>query len=71
MKAALITGQDRLELLDFEQPRPSPTGVVVDITYCGICGTDVASYPDRAPPQSGGLRPRVGRHDQRHGLHRA
>src|SRR5215213_7937090 len=44
MKAALITGQARLELLDFEHPRPSPSGVVVDITYCSICGTDVASY---------------------------
>ncbi len=44
MKAALITGQEQLELLDFEQTRPIPSGVVVDIAYCGICGTDVASY---------------------------
>jgi (R,R)-butanediol dehydrogenase/meso-butanediol dehydrogenase/diacetyl reductase len=44
MKAAMITGQHQLELLDFEQPRPTPSGVVVDIAYCGICGTDVASY---------------------------
>ncbi len=44
MKAALITGRQQLDLIDFDEPTPSPTGVVVDIAYCGICGTDVASY---------------------------
>jgi (R,R)-butanediol dehydrogenase/meso-butanediol dehydrogenase/diacetyl reductase len=44
VKAAMITGQGQLELLDFDEPRPAPSGVVVDLAYCGICGTDVASY---------------------------
>jgi (R,R)-butanediol dehydrogenase/meso-butanediol dehydrogenase/diacetyl reductase len=44
VKAALVTGRQQLDFVDFDPPRPSPTGVVVDITYCGICGTDVASY---------------------------
>ncbi|WP_320779920.1 zinc-dependent alcohol dehydrogenase [Streptomyces sp. CRN 30] len=26
--------------------RPAPDGVVVDITFCGICGTDVHGYTD-------------------------
>ncbi len=44
MKVALITGRERLEFLEFDTPVARPSGVVVDIAYCGICGTDVASY---------------------------
>ncbi|MDH4171014.1 MAG: zinc-binding dehydrogenase [Acidimicrobiia bacterium] len=44
MKVGLITGQATLELLEFAEPEPAVDGVVVDIAYCGICGTDVHAY---------------------------
>jgi (R,R)-butanediol dehydrogenase/meso-butanediol dehydrogenase/diacetyl reductase len=47
--AALITGKGQLELREFAEPAPSDTGVVVDIAYCGICGTDVHAYQSGRP----------------------
>jgi (R,R)-butanediol dehydrogenase/meso-butanediol dehydrogenase/diacetyl reductase len=44
MRAALITRAERLELVDVEVAPPGPGTVVVDITLCGICGTEVGSY---------------------------
>ncbi len=44
MHAALITGPGKLEVRDFADPTPADGGVVVDITYCGVCGTDVHAF---------------------------
>ena len=49
MLAALITGASTVELLEFPEPTPAPAGVVVDIAYCGICGTDVHAYQSGQP----------------------
>lgn len=42
--AALITGEQTLEYRSFPAGPPPPGCVTVDITLCGICGTDIASY---------------------------
>lgn len=42
--AALITGQQSVELRPFAPAPPQPGCVTVEITLCGICGTDIASY---------------------------
>ena len=44
MHAALITGKERVELVEFAEPDPFPGGVVVEIDLCGICGTDIHAY---------------------------
>lgn len=44
MHAALITGRHQIELREFPEPTPATDGVVVDITACGICGTDVHAF---------------------------
>lgn len=49
MQAALITDQETVELLDFPEPVPEPEQVVVDITYCGICGTDIHAFQTPGP----------------------
>lgn len=49
MHAALITGAETVELVEFPDPTPAPTGVVVDIAYCGICGTDIHAYQSGRP----------------------
>src|SRR5262245_65681144 len=42
--AALITGQETLELQRFPRTSPPPGCITVDISLCGICGTDIASF---------------------------
>lgn len=49
MHAALITGKETVELVEFPDPTPAPTGVVVDIAFCGICGTDIHAYQSGHP----------------------
>ncbi len=49
MHAALITGHRRVELVDFDDPQPAPGGVVVDISLCGVCGTDVHAFVSGEP----------------------
>lgn len=42
---ALITGQQQVEIREFATPEPQgDDGVVVDITLCGICGTDIHAW---------------------------
>lgn len=49
MHAALITGKEQVELIEFDEPVPAADGVVVDITYCGVCGTDVHHFQSGRP----------------------
>jgi (R,R)-butanediol dehydrogenase / meso-butanediol dehydrogenase / diacetyl reductase len=42
--AGLITGKETLEFRTFDAAAPQPGCVTVDISLCGICGTDIASY---------------------------
>jgi len=49
MYAAVITGQHRVEVIEVPDPVPAVNGVVVDITLCGICGTDLHAYQSGAP----------------------
>lgn len=49
MIAALITGAETVELREFPDPTPPDVGVVVDIAYCGICGTDIHAYQSGRP----------------------
>lgn len=44
MEALLITGKHQAEMVEFPDPTPAADGVVVDIAYCGICGTDIHAY---------------------------
>ena len=44
MYAALITGKETVEMVEFPHPTPAATGVVVDVAFCGICGTDIHAY---------------------------
>ena len=44
MQAALITDKEKIEFVEFEPSDPESNQVVVDIIFCGICGTDIHSY---------------------------
>ncbi len=49
MEAALVTGKNKLELVEMPMPVPTPGSAVVDIAYCGICGTDLHAYQSGEP----------------------
>lgn len=49
MRAAVITGAGSIDLVEVPEPLPTAGGVVVDITLCGICGTDVHAYRSGHP----------------------
>jgi (R,R)-butanediol dehydrogenase/meso-butanediol dehydrogenase/diacetyl reductase len=49
MQAALVTGKSAIELVDFPTPEPTAGKAVVDVAYCGICGTDLHAYQSGAP----------------------
>jgi len=49
MQAGLVTGKGQLELVEFPDPEPSPGKAVVEIAYCGICGTDLHAYQSGSP----------------------
>ncbi len=49
MRVGLVTGKHTLELRDMPQPTPLPGKAVVDIAYCGICGTDLHAYQSGEP----------------------
>ncbi len=49
MRAAVITGRHQLELRDVATPTPLADQVVVDITRCGICGTDIHAFQSGNP----------------------
>ncbi len=49
MHAALITGKGEVELREFEAPTPGDGCAVVDVAFCGICGTDIHAFQSGNP----------------------
>jgi (R,R)-butanediol dehydrogenase/meso-butanediol dehydrogenase/diacetyl reductase len=49
MRVGLVTGKEQLELVELPDPEPSPGRAVVDIAYCGVCGTDLHAYQSGEP----------------------
>jgi (R,R)-butanediol dehydrogenase/meso-butanediol dehydrogenase/diacetyl reductase len=52
MQAAIITGRQQIESRAFPDPVLRSGGAIVDVTWCGICGTDVHAFysGDPYPP---------------------
>lgn len=44
MKALSITGVKKIEYLDIDIPKISDDEVLVKVSYCGICGSDIPRY---------------------------
>jgi (R,R)-butanediol dehydrogenase/meso-butanediol dehydrogenase/diacetyl reductase len=49
MKAGLVTGQRRFELVEFPEPEPIAGTAVVAVSRCGICGTDLHGFLSDQP----------------------
>ena len=52
MKIALLKEAKKVELVDIDVPEIGSDEALVEVKFCGICGTDVASYknPEFFPP---------------------
>lgn len=46
MSAAVYQGQRRLTVEELPVPEPGPGEVVVEVSYCGICGSDLHMYAE-------------------------
>ncbi len=44
MKAAVFMGKGDIQIQDYDQPIVGAGEVLIKVSYCGICGTDVAAY---------------------------
>lgn len=50
MKAAVWTKKSKIEMKELDKPEPlSPNEVVIKVTGCGVCGTDVHIFHGHAP----------------------
>src|SRR5699024_8557329 len=46
MRAARFYDQQDIRIEDIDRPIPGPDDVLIDIAWCGICGTDIHEYQD-------------------------
>jgi (R,R)-butanediol dehydrogenase / meso-butanediol dehydrogenase / diacetyl reductase len=44
MRAGVFQGIRRIELADVDEPELAPTGVIVEVRACGICGSDLHGF---------------------------
>jgi 2-desacetyl-2-hydroxyethyl bacteriochlorophyllide A dehydrogenase len=49
MQVGLVTGKRQITLREMPEPEPAPGKAVVEITHCGICGTDLHAWASGAP----------------------
>jgi (R,R)-butanediol dehydrogenase / meso-butanediol dehydrogenase / diacetyl reductase len=49
MQVGLVTGKRQITLRELPEPEPSAGRAVVEIAYCGICGTDLHAWASGAP----------------------
>ena len=49
MQVGLVTGREQIELREMPEPQPEPGKAVVEISYCGICGTDLHAFHSGEP----------------------
>jgi (R,R)-butanediol dehydrogenase/meso-butanediol dehydrogenase/diacetyl reductase len=49
MQVGLVTGKQQLDLIEMPDPVAEPGKAVVDIAFCGICGTDLHAYQSGDP----------------------
>ena len=53
MRAGLVTGREQIEFREFPEPEASADKAVVQISACGICGTDLHAFHSGGPYNPG------------------
>lgn len=47
MRAAVLTGPERLEVMEVPRPACPEDGLLVRVAACGVCGSDIRAYRGR------------------------
>ena len=55
MKAALLVGPKKIEVREVPALKPPPTGLVLKMMACGICGSDLRRWAEGPPTGTGHL----------------
>ena len=50
MKALVYTGTMQSEIREVDDPDPTPDEVLVDLAFCGLCGSDMHAWHAMAGP---------------------
>jgi len=57
MKAAFLTGPQKIEIRDVPEPEVPAGGLILAVKACGICGSDLRRWKEGSPVGSGGVTP--------------
>src|SRR5207244_5219567 len=49
VKAVAFAGPRKMELRDIPEPQPAAGEVVVQVAYCGVCGSDLHEFASDMP----------------------
>jgi len=49
MKAVAFAAPGKMELREIPEPEPAPGEVLIDIAYCGVCGSDLHEFASSMP----------------------
>jgi (R,R)-butanediol dehydrogenase/meso-butanediol dehydrogenase/diacetyl reductase len=49
MKVVAFAGPETMEVREIGEPEVGPSEVVVEVAYCGVCGSDLHEYASQAP----------------------
>lgn len=49
MKAVAFAGPGKMELRDFPEPEAGSGEIVVEVAFCGVCGSDLHEFASQAP----------------------
>ena len=53
MRTAVVEGKKRLAIREVPEPVPDEDEVLVEVRYCGVCGSDLHVYDEGAPIPTG------------------
>ena len=49
MKAVAFAARGKMELREIPDPEPAAGEVLVDVAYCGVCGSDLHEFASHMP----------------------
>lgn len=52
MKALMYMGPNNMPLKEVDEPKPKENEVMIKVSYCGICGSDIHGYTGRRDVRS-------------------
>ncbi len=65
MQAAVYKGNQTIEVEDYPVPKVGPTDVLLEVSHCGVCGSDIHFVLEGWVAPNSVRRPRVQRHGGR------